>query len=165
MRSALVVTSLASLFILSAGALASPEFPGTIRDHVGASRAPACIICHATAAGGSGTVTKDFGLAMMDAGLQAGDTAALTAALDQFQADGVDTDGDGTIDFDELAAGTDPNIADGNGGGGGGGGDPARYGVGCASTTIEGTGLFAIFAVILGACFRVNRSSRSRATR
>lgn len=49
-----------------------------------------------------------FALALRARGFD-GSSATLDAALDQLDAQRVDTDGDGTSDVDELRAGTDPN--------------------------------------------------------
>lgn len=96
--------------LLLGSAWASPGYPGEVQTDLGAGCVPQCTICHATNAGGGGTVTQDFGLAMMDRGLTGGsDYEALATSLDAMTSEGVDSDGDGTIDTDELAGGTDPN--------------------------------------------------------
>jgi hypothetical protein len=95
---------------LAAGALASPSYPLDVQDAVGMDCAPQCVLCHDSNVGGAGTVTAAFGVAMMDAGLAGGAQADLVApALDTLDADGADSDGDGVVDLDELAAGDDPN--------------------------------------------------------
>jgi hypothetical protein len=96
--------------LLLGTAWASPGYPGEIQTDLGAGCVPQCTICHATNSGGAGTVVQDFGMAMQDRGLTGGsDYTALATALDAMTSDGVDSDGDGTIDTDELAGGTDPN--------------------------------------------------------
>jgi hypothetical protein len=98
-------------FLISAGlAAASGNYPATVQAEAGIPCAPTCTICHATNAGGSGTVTQPFGEAMMARGLTGGGNAdALVTALAQLETDAVDSDGDGSPDVDALRAGQDPN--------------------------------------------------------
>ncbi len=73
-----------------------------------------CVLCHLADPGAKGTVTKDFGVALMDEfGLVGNDqsNAPLTAALDLAQAGKLDADGDGVPDLDEICGGGDPNDA------------------------------------------------------
>jgi hypothetical protein len=96
--------------LLIASAWASPTYPGQLVDDLAIPCTPVCTVCHTTNSGGDGTVTADFGLAMIDAGLTGGsDFTALQTALDTLAADGTDSDGDGTLDVEELSAGYDPN--------------------------------------------------------
>jgi MYXO-CTERM domain-containing protein len=124
LRSSLLV---AVLFVaLPAGA--SSTYPGAIKDHLTASKLPACTLCHQTA-GGGGPVVTPFAHAMVAEGLTGGsNTTALTAALDALEAAGTDSDGDGTGDIDELRAGGDPNTA-----GASNAGPTPVYGFGCAA--------------------------------
>lgn len=138
LRTLLVVAALSST-----AALASSNYPGEMASHLGGNTPiPSCTVCHASNAGGFGTVTKSHGISLMDAGLVAGDVGSLTAALDTLASDGTDSDGGGVGDVDELKAGTDPNVAaDDDGGGDGDGGDePLQYGF-CAASPDEGGGL------------------------
>lgn len=98
------------LLALSLSAWASSTYPAELQTLSGGSCAPTCTVCHATAGGGSGTVIQDFGIAMTDRGLVGGgDVAAVATAWDTLGTDAVDSDGDGTIDVDEITAGEDPN--------------------------------------------------------
>lgn len=91
-------------------AFASSVYPGAVEQELGMPCTPTCLLCHESLAGGSGTVVQEFGMAMRDRGLTGGsNTDALVAALGAMAADGVDSDGDGTIDIDELIAGDNPN--------------------------------------------------------
>jgi hypothetical protein len=90
-------------------ARATPNFPDALRAKVPLSYTPPCTICHATLEGGTGTVVQKFGIAMRARGLQPNDETTLANALTKMKADNVDSDGDGTNDVDELAAGKDPN--------------------------------------------------------
>jgi len=97
---------------ITASALASVVYPAEVADKAGMSCTPSCTICHETNGGGSGTVVHEFGMAMMDRGLTGGSAIdRLDTAFDQLAADGVDSDGDGVADTEELAAGDNPNDA------------------------------------------------------
>jgi hypothetical protein len=158
-RSSTKSLSAVVLLIASTSSLASSNYPGEMASHLGGDTpVPSCTVCHASNAGGFGTVTKSHGISLMDAGLVAGDVRSLTAALDALASDGTDSDGGGTGDIDELRAGTDPNVADDDGGDGGGdgdGGDTLQYGF-CAATPDQGAGLGVAFILAVGllACRR-----------
>ena len=97
----------------ASAAVASTNYPEALQAEVGVDCVPACTVCHATVAGGSGTVIQGFGEAMMAAGLTGGmDVGALRAAVAALSDDGTDSDGDGTSDVDALAAGLDPNTGE-----------------------------------------------------
>lgn len=135
-----------------ASSLASSNYPGAVSSHLGGDAPiPSCTVCHASNAGGFGTVTKVHGIALMDAGLVAGDLATVGTSLDALAAAGTDSDGGGVSDVDELTAGSDPNAADDDDGGGGvgfdGGPEPLQYGF-CAAMPDQGNGLG--LAVVLG---------------
>jgi hypothetical protein len=134
LRNLLLVSAL-----LSTSALASSPFPGAIATHLDASR-PSCTVCHASNAGGSGTVTKPTGIALKAEGLVSSDIDALNAALDALEAAGTDSDGGGEGDVAELRAGTDPNDGadDGDDPGSGGTDDSLKYGFGCAQVGAAG---------------------------
>ena len=98
------------LIFLLGSAWASSVYPEQVQADVGGDCTPMCTICHATNGGGDGTITQPFGEALVSRGLVGGaNTASVTDALTQLSEDGVDSDGDGTLDVDELAMGADPN--------------------------------------------------------
>lgn len=129
------------LLVLARLSLASSTFPAALSEEAGMPCVPTCTVCHATNAGGAGTVTQPFGEAMMAAGLMGnGDTESLVSAFAAIAADADDSDGDGTPDADELAAGEDPNGAAALCGG-----DVVTPRYGCFAG--EGGSAFAIFGV------------------
>ncbi|MEM6928837.1 MAG: hypothetical protein AAF602_18000 [Myxococcota bacterium] len=98
------------LFVLASVAWGSPGYPTEIQSLSGGQCTPACTICHETNAGGTGTITQSFGIAMTERGLTgASNNEALAAAYTALIDDAVDSDGDGTLDADALADGVDPN--------------------------------------------------------
>ena len=61
---------------------------------------------------GVGTDLTLFGAALKARGAVGKDDASLQAALAKMKTDGVDSDGDGARDLDEIGWGGDPNVAD-----------------------------------------------------
>jgi hypothetical protein len=81
-------------------ALASPLYPGTLESELELSCLPPCTVCHATAAGGTGTATQPFAVSLQELGLTgASNTESLQTAL--AQAD--------PADIEALQSGLDPN--------------------------------------------------------
>ncbi len=98
--------------VLAAGpSMATPNFPGALQAHIGASATPPCSTCHEGGRTGRGTVNTPFGRAMRAHGLVEFNEASLVSALDQLAAEKVDSNGNGVSDIDELRAGGDPNPA------------------------------------------------------
>jgi MYXO-CTERM domain-containing protein len=89
-------------------AAATPNFPGAIASKL-AGETPDCSICHVCRRTMRGTVNTPWGAAMRERGLQAYDESSLMAALERMRADGIDSDGDGTLDVDAVKMGKDPN--------------------------------------------------------
>jgi hypothetical protein len=137
---------LTTLLLLTA-AHASVTYPGDVEADAGMPCAPQCVLCHESNTGGAGTVTMPFGAALMDRGLLGGGQSDLLgAALDALDADAVDSDGDGTPDLDELAAGDDPN-----GGPAFCGADVVAPQYGCFDQAQAGAGLVAALVAALAA--------------
>jgi len=96
--------------LLLSAAWASGSYPSEIESTLAMPCQPTCVLCHETLSGGAGTITRPVGQALKDRGLTGGSNVpALVDALARLEADGVDSDGDGVIDVDELVAGEDPN--------------------------------------------------------
>ncbi len=123
MRTRLERLSIAAAFATLVGvglprtARATPNFPDAIKTHLMLAAAPPCSICHNGGITGRGTVTTPFGKSMRAHGLVAFDETSLVAALDQLTGPpATDSVGDGTSDIDDLKAGRNPNVPDGDGG-------------------------------------------------
>jgi MYXO-CTERM domain-containing protein len=110
-RLAWMVLSLTTLWPLAAAA--SDDYPYVVERELGVDPPP-CWICHTGDVEGRYTVHTPFGLSLRARGLFAEDEASLVAALAALAADEVDSDGDTFTDVDELAAGTNPNIPEGD---------------------------------------------------
>ena len=114
MRSPIVLISLsmALLGVAAPGlALATPGFPDAIKADLSLSyeKAPPCTICHTDLSGGTGTVTRAFGIAMRKDGLIPYDPDSLKKALAASEAAKTDSDCDKVSDIAQLKEGRDPN--------------------------------------------------------
>ncbi len=157
MRPSLFVARLAlGALLVTAPAAASDEFPPEIVKHLGlsADKTPDCTLCHATEAGGLGTVTTLFGKQGLARGLQASDTSSLDTYLDASAAEGTDSDGDGVPDIQELKNGTDPNAAPGQATI-----EPATYGCSMGVEPRTGSSLAGLVAAL---CLLGHRRRRGR---
>jgi hypothetical protein len=109
------------LLVLVAGvaaasaAWAREQFPGIVATTLEGSQpahVPPCSVCHLGGKTSGATVFTPFAWAMRLRGLS-GSTSSVRAAILKVQSDGVDSDGDGVTDADEIIRGTDPNSAGG----------------------------------------------------
>jgi hypothetical protein len=104
------------LLALPVNAAASETYPTNIKAKLMLDAAPGpgkgCQLCHKDDEGGTMNVDKPFGLALMRADAKGANIPSLLAAIDVLEADGEDSDGDGTPDIAELRAGSDPNVGE-----------------------------------------------------
>jgi hypothetical protein len=129
------------VLLLLRSALANSIFPGEIYNHLGLEVAPQCTLCHVDNLGGLGTIDKPFGEWMYDHDLRGDSTLAdLDALLDQMESDGVDSDGDGVGDIQELRDGTDPNVS-------GATLEPPQYGCLATASGVVPSALLALVAL------------------
>lgn len=114
-------STIATLFLglgLATPAFATANFLTETKDYLALANFPACTLCHASNAGGSGTVTTAFGRAILAEGAIANDTTRLRAAFDAIVSKNIDVNGNGTNDVQDLKDGLDPNVPVGGGDGG-----------------------------------------------
>lgn len=102
-----------SLSFVTSVAFATPRFPGVLREAASAAANPECSVCHSGGVTTNGTVTTPFGQALRLRGLAADDETSLRNAFESLRVEGTDSDYDGISDFDEIAMGSDPNLAAG----------------------------------------------------
>ncbi len=100
-----------TLFAMLAVVLATPNFPVAL-SQLSSGPVVGCTMCH-QGQPMVGTVTTPFGAAMLERGLRPGDEDSLKTAF--MAMSGVDSDGDGALDVDELKTGDNPNVAAGTG--------------------------------------------------
>ena len=96
--------------LFAGNARASDVYPGELAATLMLTQAEPCTLCHQSDAGGDGTVVTPFGRSMILLGATGNDNrSTLREALQESDRKGIDSDGDGYTDLDELRAGEDPN--------------------------------------------------------
>ncbi len=162
-----------ALSCLASNAAASKTFPEVLRQKLElpkiAGPGMGCQLCHRDDNGGAMTATKPFGRALIQAGVQGANVQSLRSALTKLEADGRDSDNDGTSDIAELKAGTDPNVAAASGAGGSQGEGESDSGIediplpqtGCSLTPASTlAGAWAPFAIAFALFSRRRRARR-----
>lgn len=152
--------------LVASTASASATFPATLRTKLALATAPACALCHRSTDAAAGPADTLFGKALVARGLVSRDDGSLERAVDRLRAEGVDSDGDGAQDLDEVTWGRDPNTPDVPEGGVT---EPPTYGCSCKDAAGRPTspGSLATIAVALLLAFRraATPAQRSRAER
>jgi len=110
MRGKITGFLLAMCFALPASA--RPEYPGAIQEAASIPCTPTCRLCHTEIPGNKHNVNGQFGSTVRANGLYPGQPESLNVVVANLRTKMIDTDGDGKIDVDELAAGLDPNTPD-----------------------------------------------------
>jgi hypothetical protein len=90
-------------------ASAAPTFPAAIQDAAGIPCTPTCLLCHKTNPGEAGNWNTPFGITVKGNGADAKHPESIQTVVANLRAKMTDSDDDGKLDVDELAAGTDPN--------------------------------------------------------
>jgi MYXO-CTERM domain-containing protein len=108
MRCKVMAFSLVMSIALEASA--RETYPAGIQEAANIPCTPTCVLCHAAVPGTRTNLTQPFGVAVrLNDAFVVGDPSSLHAVVADLRAKQVDSDGDGKIDVDELAAGTNPN--------------------------------------------------------
>jgi hypothetical protein len=116
-----------ALTLSALSASASPTYPEALAGQLELGCAPACTLCHDSTAGGPATANRPFGITARRLGLFSGNTEQLFQVIAQMEANGTDSDGDGTGNVAELRAGGNPN-------------DPGTTPLGCYTPPAEEDG-------------------------
>jgi len=95
--------------LIAVALLGTPNFPAAMQQDLDLGAPPRCTVCHATDAGGSGTVVQRFGVYLVSRGLQPFDEGSLRNALLAAAGEHHSSNSNGLTDIDALEAGLDPN--------------------------------------------------------
>jgi Bacterial TSP3 repeat len=94
-------------------ASASPSYSRVLQSSLELPCEPSCTLCHTSPAGGFATANTKFGINMRRVFHAACcDGELMRTIAEQLEVSGLDSDGDGLTDVDELRATTDPNSAE-----------------------------------------------------
>jgi hypothetical protein len=127
MKRASAIAIFAAWALSALSASASPTYPEALAGQLELACPPACTLCHDTMEGGPLTANRPFGIAARRLGLFSGNTEQLLQVIAQMEANGTDSDGDGTGNVAELRAGGNPN-------------DPGTTPLGCYTPPAEEDG-------------------------
>jgi hypothetical protein len=160
-KTALFSVAALAVFVASVSdARASEEYPAAMKAELDLPSTPSCDLCHAEAKMPVGAADQPFAVALVKRGLLGkGDVKSLAPALDKDK--GVDSDGDGAEDLDELSWGGNPNVSDAIEG------KPTpeiTYGCGGGPSS-HGTASLGAFAMVAGLAFSKRRRSRANRTK
>jgi MYXO-CTERM domain-containing protein len=148
-----LAAALASL--AAAEASASEEYPAAIKGDLDLDYTPRCDLCHEHAEAPVGDASQPFARSLEARGLVGGDdVASLKRALVRDK--GVDSDGDGAEDLDELSWGGNPNVSDAPKGK-----PPPEVSYGCGGGP-QGTAAIGAFTALIGLAFSGRRRRRRR---
>lgn len=103
-----------ALLIVPQDAHASRTFSDEIAEALGASRAPACTVCHQRGDNGVAVPTP-FSSSLASFGFDRRRADSIGPALSALEVAATDSDGDGVGDVAELRAQRDPNVAEAGG--------------------------------------------------
>jgi hypothetical protein len=88
---------------------AEKTFPGAIQEAANIPCFPTCLLCHTGIPGTIANLEQPFGKTVFKHGARPGNPDSMNTVIANLRREMVDTDGDGKIDVDELAAGSNPN--------------------------------------------------------
>lgn len=166
------VCSFAALLALIASpvaASASVAYPALLRQYFHVETlpvpAPGCTLCHTTDQGGTDTVVRPFGRALLTLGAAGNDAPSLESALIQLESEGIDSDGDGISDADELKAGEDPNVGRADSPDPLAGVPLPRTGCSLVRAPSSSAALWLLAAVFIGGARRATRAAAARLAR
>lgn len=125
MRSLVALAVGVASLVVAPCARADQDYPAALQFQLSLKYTPGCDLCHEAAKDPVGPADTPFAKSMIARGLKTHDVKSLATALDKMKTDMVDSDGDGSLDLDELSWGGDPNHAEKPAGGSE---LPAQYG-------------------------------------